>query len=908
MGTPAYMSPEQALGRPTDPRSDVYSLGILLFELGVGRLPFPAQTITEAIRYHTQAAPPPPRSLRPDLPVSLEQVILKALEKDPARRFASAAELAGALSRIIPEATQVGGAPTAVETAVSLVTQLQPEKPPSRPPEFIPPEDSHLDLLQIQEKGKTVHPFKIQSHTITVGREPGNDIVLDDAKVSRNHLQITYNGTDYQVVDLNSTNGTTLGGVKLLPGVKVVWRSEVPLYVGDTWLRLVRAVKEDTRPSFIGKGTLEALSQFRTSPGTGKVGVLIEPVSLSVEPGSSVSATITLLNQSTTVDHFRLMLEGVAGWVSGLPSAIQLMPGEQKQVSISIQPPRNSNCRAGRYPIILRVNSQADPTQMAEYQTILSVGSFSQFSTLFHPQRVKANQPAQLTVHNQGNILETFAVSWKDPADELAFFPPVISLPIAEGNTAAVDFRVGLKKKRWFGRQQFHPFSAQVVPSKGGGQSLNGEMVSTGIIPVWLFPLLLLICLAGAALLAFWLPQRDSDGDGLSDGQEASLGTDPNKADTDGDGLTDGMEVNTYGTNPKDQDTDDDTLSDGYEVNQGCLNPLKEDTDGDGLLDNIDPQPCALPTPTSTPTLTPTATWTPTPTFTPTLTLTPQPTPFGGGAGFFAYVDPLDGEIYLASVDGIIQKNMTNNPAEKILGERARDFALDFSPDGKKLAFITERFGNINHGDIAYLDVQIGGINKLVEGWFIDSLSWSADGSRVIFSDAFNSGEYELFSIAPDSMVLERIQPGVYYKTNPQAVYSPDGKYIALIMFNDSEYPAVYYELYILDAQDLLPVYSDSILRAGEITNLDWSPDSIWIAYNLSSGVEGYDIYKVNIKSKESVRLTSDMGNELRPRWSPDGNWILYVDHNNRFYYIRADGTGKTLVPNLAGESPVWQP
>ncbi len=68
MGTPAYMSPEQALGQKTDARSDVYALGILLYELSVGRVPFPAKTITEAIRYHTSEKPPSPLSIRPGLP------------------------------------------------------------------------------------------------------------------------------------------------------------------------------------------------------------------------------------------------------------------------------------------------------------------------------------------------------------------------------------------------------------------------------------------------------------------------------------------------------------------------------------------------------------------------------------------------------------------------------------------------------------------------------------------------------------------------------------------------------------------------------------------------------------------------------------------------------------------------
>jgi len=77
----------------------------------------------------------------------------------------------------------------------------------------------------------------------------------------------------------------------------------------------------------------------------------------------------------------------------------------------------------------------------------------------------------------------------------------------------------------------------------------------------------------------------DTDGDGLTDAQEADLGTDPNNADTDNDGLTDGDEVNEYGTDPLKADTDDDGLSDGEEVNSYNTDPLNADTDGDGLND-----------------------------------------------------------------------------------------------------------------------------------------------------------------------------------------------------------------------------------------------------------------------------------------------------------------------------------
>ncbi len=77
----------------------------------------------------------------------------------------------------------------------------------------------------------------------------------------------------------------------------------------------------------------------------------------------------------------------------------------------------------------------------------------------------------------------------------------------------------------------------------------------------------------------------DSDGDGITDAEEAKLGTDANSADTDGDGLSDYDEINEYETDPLNPDTDGDGLSDGDEVNSYGTDPNKPDTDGDGLSD-----------------------------------------------------------------------------------------------------------------------------------------------------------------------------------------------------------------------------------------------------------------------------------------------------------------------------------
>lgn len=114
IGTPAYMSPEQGQGLPADARSDVYALGILLFELATGRLPFEADTALGLILKHIHEPLPRPRQLVPQLPETLEQVIVRATAKDPAARYQTAGELVAALTgkatqRIEPAAVVAKG-------------------------------------------------------------------------------------------------------------------------------------------------------------------------------------------------------------------------------------------------------------------------------------------------------------------------------------------------------------------------------------------------------------------------------------------------------------------------------------------------------------------------------------------------------------------------------------------------------------------------------------------------------------------------------------------------------------------------------------------------------------------------------------------------------------------------------
>ena len=93
VGTPDYMAPEQVQGKGGDERSDVYSLGAILYEMLTGRPPYRADNVYAAMRAKLYDDPTPPRQLRPEIPPALEETVLYALEREPARRPESALEL-----------------------------------------------------------------------------------------------------------------------------------------------------------------------------------------------------------------------------------------------------------------------------------------------------------------------------------------------------------------------------------------------------------------------------------------------------------------------------------------------------------------------------------------------------------------------------------------------------------------------------------------------------------------------------------------------------------------------------------------------------------------------------------------------------------------------------------------------
>src|SRR5947209_13887743 len=100
VGTAQYLSPEQARGAPVDPRSDLYSLGVVVYEMLTGKVPFTGDTPVEIAMKHLSQVPKPPSEIRPEVPHDLDAVVMRALAKDPEQRYGSAEEMDADLARV----------------------------------------------------------------------------------------------------------------------------------------------------------------------------------------------------------------------------------------------------------------------------------------------------------------------------------------------------------------------------------------------------------------------------------------------------------------------------------------------------------------------------------------------------------------------------------------------------------------------------------------------------------------------------------------------------------------------------------------------------------------------------------------------------------------------------------------
>jgi len=175
VGTAQYLSPEQARGAPVDPRSDIYSLGVVLYEMLTGKVPFSGDTPVEIAMKHLSQVPEPPSKLRDGIPHDLDAVVMRALAKDPEQRYATAEEMDADLARVargVAVSRETEDAMTQVlsgagiSTAQTMIQRPRTNVTPPAPPVYRQP--GYYDYEE-PPRGRSIWPWLIALGLIIAG-------------------------------------------------------------------------------------------------------------------------------------------------------------------------------------------------------------------------------------------------------------------------------------------------------------------------------------------------------------------------------------------------------------------------------------------------------------------------------------------------------------------------------------------------------------------------------------------------------------------------------------------------------------------------------------------------------------------------------------------------------------------
>lgn len=634
VGTPTYMSPEQCEGRELDGRSDLYSLGVVLYELVANKLPFTFQTLNEAIAAHQNNVQPAlASSLRPEVPPIIDTLLARAMAKAPDQRFATGAEMADALRSAF---VALEGLPTRVMLHQELDILDQVAEPPVG------------YELQIRTPGHSDSLVPLTKAVITLGRNLDNDIVLPADGVSRHHTRLQATSLGWEVVDLGGVNGTWLNEHRLRPeeptpmGVGALLRVgpyEMILQGPETPVALEpdkgTPISAPITPGLTAGPPPSAPRQALPASPQAAAPVSEQPTALpsqpplplaihlardkiAVEPGQRVEVKVDVENRGDQEDRVTLSVQGIdPAWVVVPEEFTAVPPRQTVSIPFVIQPPRRRGTPFGRQRLRIDLKSQRHPDARIGATASLSVAPFVAFEASLNPSEVRLPGRTVVTIHNTGNTSATFNVVGRDLQQAIRFRGEREGISLQPNQTANIELVLEMRETSLFGEEDAYPFEVEVTSGAANKQALPGEAIARSIIPTpWLYALLFVVifgCVLGTlALVSNWgrflgigelptptptisLEQAGATQTAVGAALTVAVATQSGAAtqaamtavvegDTDLDGLTNQQET-ALGTDPNNADTDADGLRDGDEVLIYSTDPKVRDSDNDLLTD-----------------------------------------------------------------------------------------------------------------------------------------------------------------------------------------------------------------------------------------------------------------------------------------------------------------------------------
>jgi serine/threonine protein kinase len=450
---PAYLTPEQCRGLPLDARSDVYALGVLLYELTVGAPPFNVATVEQATEKHLRTRPVPPRAVRPQLPATLESVILRCLAKAPEDRFANAGELAEALRQIqaaLPAPPITTAAPAAKAPTLPLTPQrAELAQPPQQPPPPAPPAPGPPAIPPLPP--------------------------LDD---------------DDPLL-------TGLLGATPPQGTPALPPTTPPM-----------APPFQPPPAYTPPYTPPPPAEpARQQPYVEeRVDLEVDQAQVTIAPGRPNFVSVRVINGSTAADAFALSVEGVPGaWLRDIDIPVRLGPGQSAVVPIVVEVPPGGRGEAGDYSVLIRARAVGNRALAGSVQMWWSVLPYTAASMVISPQYAEGRTEAEytITLRNEGNAAATFLLSADDRGRILGYELGEEELTLGPGQAARIPLIVEVAAKT-FGEPDEIPFAVFAEPDSGEAVVAEATFSRRTLMPAWVPALagFLLVVVLGAGI---WL-------------------------------------------------------------------------------------------------------------------------------------------------------------------------------------------------------------------------------------------------------------------------------------------------------------------------------------------------------------------------------------------------------------------
>ncbi|MFZ6026080.1 MAG: hypothetical protein ACOYYS_00075 [Chloroflexota bacterium] len=660
----------------------------------------------------------------------------------------------------------------------------------------------------------------------------------------------------------------------------------------------------------------------------GRVGVLMESVQFSVAPGGNLAVPVVLLNQGVDEDQYALSIEGIpVSWVSTSSPLTRLSPGEQREITINIRPPRVSQSKAGRHTFRVRVSSKLNPDQMVDVDCVLTVASFSDFKTELLPAQIGSGDTARIAVRNLGNVQHTFNISWKDAQSALEFhlFEPdptaepefsssttrsrllmvneKVPLRVNPGETGFVEFRARPRSPLIFGGDARYPFSVTVQTTDKPPQTLNGQFSARALIPVWALAAVFAISLCVVCTLIFMVYQSSRPKATVTPtfwinsqtqtvaayATTISMYATQTMASTQTLGASNAGTATALALTPTPTETPTITLT-PTSTETPTVTPTPTNTDT--------PQ-AATGTPTNTATATATNTPVPaTPTDTPILPTSTPTLPLMPGA--IAFSSNREGPWQLFEMSDPMLTNV-----RRITFSAGADEYPTWSPQGNRIAFTSSRSGN---DEIYVMNVDGSNLVNLTNNPASDRQpTWSLDGQWLAFTSN-RDGNDEIYIMRADGTEQTNLTQNPANDRDPS--WGRNGSLFGsteLIIFTTDRDGNL--EIYSMrtDGQEptnLTQNAASDVAPAASIRN-----EKIAFTSNRTGNDE---IFIMDIEGKNPANLTNDAANDQNPTWAPDGSWVAYItnrDGNLEVYAIRSDGSQRfNLSRNPADDNyPAWR-